>query len=80
VVENDPALLQRLAVPGYDAVIERAILFSIEAWDENCDQHIPQLVHVDEVVQHLVTAKARIEELEAEVARLKAAKDPDSPA
>ncbi len=85
VVDDDPALLQRLAVPGYDAVVERAILFTIEAWDENCDQHIPQLVHVDEVVQHLVTAKARIEALEAEVARLTAEKtaatrDPDSPA
>jgi predicted pyridoxine 5'-phosphate oxidase superfamily flavin-nucleotide-binding protein len=70
VVENDPDLLARLTVPGYDAVIERAILFTIEAWDTNCDQHIPHLVPVDEVVQHLITAKARIAELEAEVARL----------
>jgi predicted pyridoxine 5'-phosphate oxidase superfamily flavin-nucleotide-binding protein len=75
VVEDDPALLARLTVPGYDAVVERAILFTIEAWDTNCDQHIPQLVHVDEVVQHLITAKARIAELEAEVARLTAARE-----
>lgn len=79
VVENDPALLARLTVPGYDAVIERAILFTIEAWDVNCDQHIPHLVAVDEVVQHLVTAKARIAELEAEVARLTAAASPATP-
>ncbi|MEJ0071413.1 MAG: pyridoxamine 5'-phosphate oxidase family protein [Pseudomonadota bacterium] len=72
VVEDDPALLARLQMPGYDAVVERAILFTIEAWDTNCDQHIPHLVHVDEVVQHLVTAKARIADLEAEVARLSA--------
>jgi len=72
IVENDPALLDRLRMPDYEAVIERAILFTIEAWDTNCDQHIPHLVHVDEVVQHLVTAKARIDELESEVARLKA--------
>jgi hypothetical protein len=72
IVEDDPALLERLRMPDYDAVVERAILFTIEAWDTNCDQHIPHLVHVDEVVEHLVTAKARIAELEAEVARLTA--------
>jgi uncharacterized protein len=72
IVEDDAALLERLRMPGYDAVVERAILFTIEAWDTNCDQHIPHLVHVDEVVQHLLTAKARIEQLESEVARLKA--------
>ena len=73
VVEDDPALLARLVVPGYDAVVERAILFTIEAWDTNCDQHIPRLVHVDEVAAHLAATQKRIAELEAEVARLKAA-------
>jgi predicted pyridoxine 5'-phosphate oxidase superfamily flavin-nucleotide-binding protein len=77
-VADDPALIERLRVPGYDAVVERAILFTIEAWDTNCDQHIPHLVHVDEVAQHLLTAKARIEALEAEVARLKAQLQPVS--
>ena len=72
VVDDDPALLERLTMPGYDAVVERAILFTIEAWDTNCDQHIPHLVHVDEVVQHLAAAKARIDALEAEIVRLKA--------
>ncbi len=79
MVEDDPALLEKLRMPGYDAVVERAILFTIEAWDTNCDQHIPHLVHVDEVMQHLVTAKARIAALEAEVARL-AAQLPAPPA
>ena len=72
VVEDDPALLARLTEPSYDAVVERAIVFTIEAWDSNCDQHIPHLVHVDEVVEHLAAAKARIEALESEVAHLKA--------
>lgn len=79
VVDDDPALIERLRMPGYDAVVERAIVFTIEAWDTNCDQHIPQLVHVDEVAQHLMTAKARIEALEAEVARLKAQLTPPQP-
>ena len=40
VVEDDPALLARLADPGYRARPERAILFTVEAWDVNCTQHI----------------------------------------
>ncbi len=73
VVEDDPALLEKLVVPGYDAVIERAVLFTIEAWDTNCDQHIPRMVLVDEVAEHLAATQRRIAELEAEVARLKKA-------
>jgi predicted pyridoxine 5'-phosphate oxidase superfamily flavin-nucleotide-binding protein len=33
-------LLARLADPGYPARVERAILFTVEAWDANCSQHI----------------------------------------
>ena len=42
VVENDPALMERLVDPGYRARPERAILFTIEAWDVNCSQHITE--------------------------------------
>ncbi len=76
VVEDDPALLEKLVVPGYDAIVERAILFTIEAWDTNCDQHIPRMVLVDEVAEHLAATERRIAELEAEVARLKGAAAP----
>jgi hypothetical protein len=44
VVEDDPALLARLSDPAYPARPERAIVFHVEAWDENCHQHIPRLV------------------------------------
>ena len=40
VVENDPALIERLFDKGYKARPERAILFTIEAWDVNCSSHI----------------------------------------
>jgi hypothetical protein len=40
VVYDDPALLARLADPGYAGVPERAILFTIAAWDPNCPRHI----------------------------------------
>jgi uncharacterized protein len=34
-VEGDTQLIERLKVPGYEAEIERAILFHIEAWNWN---------------------------------------------
>mgnify|MGYP001388068188 CR=1 FL=1 len=40
MVENDPALIERLFDQGYKARPERAILFTIEAWDVNCSSHI----------------------------------------
>ena len=40
VVENDAALVRTLFDKGYKAKPERAILFTIEAWDVNCSQHI----------------------------------------
>jgi uncharacterized protein len=38
VIEDVPELLERLADPGVKA--ERVILFTVEAWDLNCRQHI----------------------------------------
>ena len=49
VVEDDTALLERLADPGYRARPERAILFTIEAWDMNCTQHITERFTESEV-------------------------------
>lgn len=40
VIEDDAALLAELADPEYPGRPERAILFTIEAWDVNCPQHI----------------------------------------
>ncbi|MBT8469453.1 MAG: pyridoxamine 5'-phosphate oxidase family protein [Deltaproteobacteria bacterium] len=39
-VEGDSEVLERVADPDYDARLERAIVFHIEAWDSNCPQHI----------------------------------------
>ena len=44
VVEDDAALIARLMPPDYKAKPERAILFTVEAWDANCPLHIPKLV------------------------------------
>ncbi len=73
VVEDDPALLARLTDPGYRARPERAILFTVEAWDVNCSQHITPRFTEAEVVEATVVLRDRIAELEAENARLRAA-------
>ena len=72
VVENDPALLTRLADPGYRARPERAILFTVEAWDVNCTQHITARFTESEIADATVVLRERIAALEAENARLRA--------
>jgi len=72
VVENDAALVERLFDKGYRARPERAILFTIQAWDVNCSQHIVTRFTEAEIGEALETVKAKIAELEAENARLRA--------
>jgi uncharacterized protein len=73
VIEDDPALLARLSDPGYRARPERAILFTIEAWDVNCSQHITARFTESEVAEASAPLLQRIAALEAENARLRAA-------
>jgi predicted pyridoxine 5'-phosphate oxidase superfamily flavin-nucleotide-binding protein len=72
VVENDPALVERLFDKGYKARPERAILFTIEAWDVNCSAHIVTRFTEAEIGEALTKVQAKIAELEAENARLRA--------
>jgi predicted pyridoxine 5'-phosphate oxidase superfamily flavin-nucleotide-binding protein len=72
VVEDDPALLARLADPGYRARPERAILFTVEAWDVNCSQHITPRFTEAEVTEATAPMRNRIAALEAENAQLRA--------
>lgn len=73
IVEDDADLMRRLAVPGYDARIERAVLFTVEAWDVNCPQHIVARYSEAEIAPAVDKLTARIRELEAENAALRAA-------
>jgi predicted pyridoxine 5'-phosphate oxidase superfamily flavin-nucleotide-binding protein len=72
VVENDDALVEKLFDHGYKARPERVILFTIEAWDTNCSQHITARLTADEVEGLLGTVQERIAALQAENARLRA--------
>ena len=43
-VSTDATLMAQLAPAGYNAEVERAIVFGVLAWSANCQQHIPHLV------------------------------------
>jgi uncharacterized protein len=65
-------LLGRLGDRGYRARPERAILFTVEAWDVNCSQHITARFTESEVAEALAPLRERIATLETENARLRA--------
>jgi predicted pyridoxine 5'-phosphate oxidase superfamily flavin-nucleotide-binding protein len=71
VVEGDAALLEKLRDPEYPAEVERAILFTIEAWDVNCPQHIHRRFSARQIAPAIEQLQARIAELESEVERLR---------
>ena len=73
VVEDDPALLERLLDPGYKARPERVFVFHIEAWDTNCPQHIRPRFTEEEIAPVIEKLERRIIELEGELAALKPA-------
>lgn len=67
VVDDDPKLLQQLQDPSYAGKVERAILFTIEAWDVNCPQHIHPRFSQRQVAPVIEELQARIAKLEAEL-------------
>jgi predicted pyridoxine 5'-phosphate oxidase superfamily flavin-nucleotide-binding protein len=76
VVEHDGELVDRLFDHGYKAKPERAILFTIEAWDVNCSSHIVTRFTEADMEEAFAAVQAkfaeRIASLEAENARLRA--------
>jgi hypothetical protein len=72
VVADDPKLLGELMPADYKARPDQAIVFTIEAWDANCPQHIPVRFEAADVQRALDAKDRRIAELEARLARLDA--------
>lgn len=70
VVENDRDLEARLKPQDYNARVEQVILFTVNAWDANCPQHIPRMIDEDVVKEFLSEKDRRISELEEKIARL----------
>src|SRR4051794_31357077 len=77
VVEGDPALLAKLSDPAYPGRVERAILFTVSAWDVNCPQHIHRRFSERQVAPVIEKLQARVAELEAEVERLRSDNRPN---
>ena len=65
VIEDDPALVERLMVFGYKAKAERAIVITVDAWDVNCPQHIMPRYTPSQVETAVAPLRKRIADLEA---------------
>jgi predicted pyridoxine 5'-phosphate oxidase superfamily flavin-nucleotide-binding protein len=72
VVEDNPELLDRLRDPDYPGKVERAIVFTVEAWDINCPQHIHQRFSQRQIQPVIDQLQRRISELEAQLAQQQA--------
>lgn len=68
VMEDSPAVVERLMPAHYAARPEQVLVFSVAAWDANCPQHIPQRFEAEDVARALAERDARIAELEAQLA------------
>jgi len=67
-VEDDPELMARVVGPEYPAKHERVFVFRVEVMDGNCPQHIRPRFTMEEMGEDVAALKARIKELEAQVA------------
>jgi predicted pyridoxine 5'-phosphate oxidase superfamily flavin-nucleotide-binding protein len=66
VIEDDPAFVAHLVDPTYPGHPERAIVFTVVAWDANCPQHIPRRYTEEEMAVTVQALHERIAALEAE--------------
>ena len=73
--DDDPELVSSLTDDTYDAVVERAVLVDVEAYDWNCQQHITPRLTVAELEPALAPLRARLAALQAENAQLRAQLD-----
>jgi len=69
--DSDPDLIAHLHDDTYRARPERAVVITIEAFDWNCPQHIPQRFTIAELDHQLAPLREELERLRAENDRLK---------
>ena len=79
IIEDDAELLAELTMPDTKVKAERAVLITVDAWDVNCPQHIPDLYPPEVIRQATRQLAERIAALEAENAELKKWLDQASP-
>ena len=73
---EDATFLRAVAVDGYDADVERAIVFDVRGWTANCPQHIPRRFTEATVMRETAGLRARVADLESENAKLRSVATP----
>ncbi len=68
---DEPDLAAALNLDEYPGVAERAVMFTLEAYDWNCPQHITKRLDAVDVKAELSEFQVRVAELEAENAELR---------
>ena len=68
---ENPELVARVTLPEYDAVVERAVIITVAAYDWNCPQHITPRFTAAEVEAAIAPLRAELALLHADVARLR---------
>ena len=72
-VEDDPELMSAVQEPGQaPAKTNRAVKFTVETWDVNCPQNIPQRYSEETVAQVVSKLTQRVADLEAQLSALSA--------
>ncbi|PHS28476.1 MAG: pyridoxamine 5-phosphate oxidase [Robiginitomaculum sp.] len=69
-IEDDPELVAQLHDESYRARPQRAVIITIEAFDWNCPQHIPQRMTIEELEHHLAPLYEKIADLSAQNGKL----------
>ena len=69
VEDSDEALLESLYDSDYHGQVERAIVFTVEAWDTNCSQHIHTRYSKEEVAPIVDQLNSTIDGLKARLAK-----------
>ena len=70
-LQERPDLVEKLAMPGYKAKVERAMIFHLQTFDWNCPQHITPRFSESELAETLASVRSRIVALEMENTQLK---------
>ena len=70
-IEGEHELLSRLTDSAYGGKPEWALVFQVQAWDVNCPQHIKPRWTEEEISPVVDELRVRVEQLEAENARLR---------
>ncbi|MDO5989140.1 pyridoxamine 5'-phosphate oxidase family protein [Flavivirga amylovorans] len=71
IIENDKELINSLSDENYNAKSERAIIFTVEAWDVNCRQHIRRRFTIEQIEEVTKPLYDKIKALQEEINILK---------